>query len=105
MILSMLWPKLDMEVTRRLDHLLKFPFCVHPGSRKVCVPFFNKDEVFAFDPNDRSKAPVLEDLVASIEEKISDIKEEGGQKDVYSGTAMAEYMTKFSTFLKQYKRY
>lgn len=34
-----LWPRLDKPVTTQTKHPLKAPFCVHPKTRRVCVPF------------------------------------------------------------------
>lgn len=31
-------PRLDEEVTRKMSHAIKLPFCVHPSTGNVCVP-------------------------------------------------------------------
>lgn len=35
---GLLWPKLDERVTTELNHLVKSPFVVHPGTNNVCIP-------------------------------------------------------------------
>lgn len=44
------YPRLDVNVTKGLNHLLKAPFCVHPKSGKISIPFSAK-AVDKFDPS------------------------------------------------------
>jgi DNA primase small subunit len=52
-MLTFLYPRMDYNVSTSQNHLLKLPFSIHPGSRKVSVPIF-PNSVRDFDPHRRN---------------------------------------------------
>ncbi|KAE8894176.1 DNA primase small subunit [Phytophthora fragariae] len=57
-VLAYLYPRLDANVSKQRNHLLKSPFAVHPKTGRVCVPI-DATNMEAFDP---FKAPTLGQL-------------------------------------------
>lgn len=50
-VLQYTYPRIDAEVSKHRNHLLKAPFCVHPGTGRVCIPI-DPERVEEFDPED-----------------------------------------------------
>jgi DNA primase small subunit len=50
-ILAYTYPRIDAEVSKHRNHLLKAPFCVHPKTGRICVPV-DPDKVSEFKVGD-----------------------------------------------------
>ncbi|KAJ5068081.1 DNA primase small subunit [Anaeramoeba ignava] len=64
-IFGVIYPRLDINVSKTMNHLLKSPFCIHPSTQQVCVPIDpQKCEDF-----DLKLVPQLNNLVDEFNEK------------------------------------
>jgi DNA primase small subunit len=81
-VLQHSYPRLDINVSKQMNHLLKAPFCVHPKTGRVCVPI-DPATAHKFDP---AKVPTVGQLV-------SELNQHGDAKQ----TSLREYIHFFET--------
>jgi len=97
-VLEYTYPRLDVEVSKKLIHLLKSPFVVHPGTGRVCVPIDVK-KVDRFDP---LGVPTVTGLLGEIDSWDSaGGKEEGPEHRIqdYEKTSLKPYVEYFKSFV------
>ncbi|RPB21509.1 putative DNA primase small subunit [Terfezia boudieri ATCC MYA-4762] len=105
-ILEYMYPRLDAEVSKHLNHLLKSPFCVHPGTGRVCVPI-DASKAEDFDP---LSVPTVTELLEEINQwdhknKKTKVESEGagpGTKEKhpdYEKTSLKPYVDFFKAFV------
>ncbi|KAJ5197976.1 uncharacterized protein N7498_007093 [Penicillium cinerascens] len=75
-VLEYTYPRLDAEVSKKMIHLLKSPFVIHPGTGRVCVPIDPK-KADEFDP---LSVPTVMELLAEID--AYDAKYPAGTQEV-----------------------
>lgn len=93
------YPRLDAEVSKKLNHLLKSPFCVHPATGRVCVPIDIR-KVEDFNP---LEVPTVTDLLGEIDQWDHDrgTPEASGEKklDDWEKTSLKPYVDQFRGFV------
>ncbi|KAG5978803.1 hypothetical protein E4U55_005903 [Claviceps digitariae] len=72
-VLEYTYPRLDIEVSKKLNHLLKSPFVVHPGTGRVCVPIDTK----TLDEFDPLAVPTVQGLLSEIDSWRDDVNADG----------------------------
>lgn len=97
-MLQYAYPRLDVNVSIGVNHLLKSPFCVHPKTGRVCVPM-DPDTIDSFSP---MSVPTITQLLDEIDSAEDSASEETGkrQKD-YKRTSIATSVEVFEHFLKK----
>lgn len=91
--LQLCYPRLDINVTKGLNHLLKAPFCIHPKTGRVCVPFDVKT-VDLFNP---MKVPIVKDVIQQLDDEKRATTE--GDNRLVMKTDMKESILIFEKFV------
>ena len=68
--MTYVYPRFDANVTTTVNHLLKAPFCVHPGSDKISVPI-DFDHIDKFDID---KVPTLTGMYREMHDENGDLR-------------------------------
>ncbi|XP_003748121.1 DNA primase small subunit [Galendromus occidentalis] len=91
-LFHLLYPRLDVNVSTGLNHLLKAPFCLHPKTNRVCVPI-DVERLEDFDP---FKVPTGSSLMAELENYSKDDDTPDCKK-----TSLRPYVELFGRFVKR----
>jgi len=95
-MLQFAYPRLDIAVSKGLNHLLKSPFCVHPKTGRVCIPI-DPAKAETFDP---ALVPTITQLTSEIDKFAQEEKEKTVSKD-YKKTSLREPVKIFEEFLSK----
>lgn len=101
--LAMLYPRLDINVSKGTNHLLKAPFCVHPKTGKICVPFSPK-LAEKFDPTTVPTINLLLNEINAFDVKSNkdlETPEDKNRIKDYKKTSMFKAMVIFEEFLRK----
>ncbi|KAK9498378.1 hypothetical protein O3M35_003024 [Rhynocoris fuscipes] len=98
-MLQYAYPRLDVNVTKGSNHLLKSPFCVHPKTGKVCIPF-NPSLASQFNPD---VVPTISELLDEIQQWDAKENSDDTKRKVkhYKKTSMYKGMQIFEEFLRK----
>lgn len=88
------YPRLDINVSKMRNHLLKSPFCVHPKTGRVCVPI----QPATIDDFDPFCVPTLPQLMKELDE-FDEEAHKGRNLQNWQKTSLKSY---FEPFLKEF---
>jgi DNA primase small subunit len=104
LVFTFTYPRLDVEVSKHRNHLLKAPFCIHPKTGKICVPM-RLASIDDFDPN------VVPTCRTLMDEGNRWLRERGGaggaaasEEDkaaLVAATSLKPYVAEFENFIKE----
>jgi len=97
LVLTHCYPRLDENVSKMQNHLLKSPFCIHPKTGRVCVPI---------DPSTaRSFDPMAVPTLATLMTEINQYDKAHGDKAGKEGSGVSDCdKTSLSAYLKSFDK-
>lgn len=97
LIIESMYPRLDVEVSRQMIHLLKSPFCIHPSTGNICVPF---DPTQDFDPTNSPNLRQIQQQIESFDMANNSLSNSNDQKKIldYEKTSLKPYVDLFAKF-------
>ncbi|KAM8862235.1 DNA primase small subunit [Spinachia spinachia] len=112
-MLQYCYPRLDVNVSKGVNHLLKSPFSVHPKTGRISVPM-DLNELETFDP---FAVPTISQICEELDRprsgeedgKSEDAKEKENEKEAaerrkirdYKRTSLGKYVKYFDQFLDE----
>lgn len=96
-VLYYLYPRLDVKVSRQLNHLLKSPFCIHPATGNVCVPFDPYHSLLDEDPTDYGFDPMTSPNLSQIQREAE--TNTSSSSDIWDATLLKPYVAFFGKFV------
>ncbi|KAI0266461.1 prim-pol domain-containing protein [Gloeopeniophorella convolvens] len=85
-ILQYTYPRIDAEVSKHRNHLLKAPFCVHPKTGRICVPV-DPERIDDFDPE---LVPTVGQLLRELDAAAPGLGAE--EHSDWEGTSLKPYV-------------
>lgn len=109
-IIYYMYPRLDVQVSKQVIHLLKSPFCIHPGTGNVCVPFDPSsnisgnpaDDDYGFNPMTAPNLRLLQTELETWEDNHKDNVEPNNSTTRlpdYDRTSLKPYIDYFAKFV------
>ncbi|OAF69753.1 DNA primase small subunit [Intoshia linei] len=99
-ILQYCSPRLDVNVSKQLNHLLKCPFSVHPKTGRICVAI-DSNNVEKFDP---FNVPTIDQLIKEVNEtSITNMQQFSHSKQtmLQMASSLGPTVLYFQKFIKQ----
>lgn len=99
LMFSLAYPRIDVNVSKMMNHLLKSPFCIHPKTQRLCVPL-DPSAILDFDP---STVPSLDDLLRELN-SAGDSKAGGNAMELHRDNFRRNFLKRLSADVIAEKR-